>query len=282
MAYVKTLLVFGFLVLLAAPVLAAKRDRKDTPVGSEAKESAAVKETKERAAKKACLNGDAVKGVELLTDLFVDTNDPTYIFNQGRCYEQNNRCQEAIVRFREYLRKTAGGSESDRGDAQKHIEDCEALLAKSGAAIASPPAAAGAEPALMVAPLAVQPRPASNTDATQAAVVVAEPRGASPPGAGLRATGVATMVVGGAALIAGGVLNLKHNSMIHDLKGDYSGDLADSAQSYKTLSMVGYGVGAACLVGGAVLYWLGWREGKTVVGPGVVAGNAGVLLMGAL
>jgi hypothetical protein len=282
MAHLKTLVVLGFLVHFAAPALAARKDRRPPPAGSEAKEGAAGKEARERAAKKACLNDDPAKGVEILTDLYVDTNDPTYIFNQGRCYEQNNRCEEAIVRFREYLRKTAGGSESDRGDVQKHIEDCEVLLAKRGAATAGPQAAAGAEPASVVAPPAIQPRPGPSGDATPAAVVAAEPRGGSSPGAGLRAAGVATMVVGGAALIAGGGLNLKHNSMIHDLKGDYSGDSADSAQTYKTLSMVGYGVGAACLVGGAALYWLGWRAGKTVVGPGVVAGNAGVLLTGSL
>ena len=90
----------------------------------------AAREVKERAAKKACLNGEPAKGVELLTDLYVDSNDPTYIFNQGRCFEQNDRCEDAIVRFREHLRKTIGGSERDRADAEKHIADCEILLAK--------------------------------------------------------------------------------------------------------------------------------------------------------
>jgi hypothetical protein len=29
--------------------------------------------------------------VEILAGLYVDTNDPTYIFNQGRCFEQTHR-----------------------------------------------------------------------------------------------------------------------------------------------------------------------------------------------
>jgi hypothetical protein len=41
---------------------------------------AASKESKERAAKKACLKGDPEKGVGILTDLFVDTGELTYIF----------------------------------------------------------------------------------------------------------------------------------------------------------------------------------------------------------
>jgi len=53
---------------------------------------AAGKEAKERAARKACLSGDYDKGVEILSDLFLDTVDANYIFDQARCFEQNNRC----------------------------------------------------------------------------------------------------------------------------------------------------------------------------------------------
>ncbi len=90
------------------------------------------------------------------------------------------------------------------------------------------------------------------------------------------------MVLGGAFLVTGVVLNLKHNSMISDLQGDYSRDGANSAQLYKTLGNVGYGAGAACLAGGAVLYWLGVRAGKAVVVPALAAGQAGLLLAGGL
>jgi hypothetical protein len=66
---------------------------------------AAGYQAKERAAKKACLTGDPEKGVAILADLFIDTDDLAYIFNQGRCYEQNRRYEDAIGRFREYLVK---------------------------------------------------------------------------------------------------------------------------------------------------------------------------------
>jgi hypothetical protein len=93
---------------------------------------AAGLDSKERAAKKACLNGDSAKGVSILTDLYVDTNDATYIFNQGRCLEQNSRYKDAIARFREYLRKAGDQTEAERAAVQKHIDDCEALLKKGG------------------------------------------------------------------------------------------------------------------------------------------------------
>jgi hypothetical protein len=83
-------------------------------------------ENQERAARKACLTGDPKRGVDILADLFIDTDDPTYIYNQGRCFEQNSRYEEAITKFREYLRKAGSASAADKADAEKHIADCQA------------------------------------------------------------------------------------------------------------------------------------------------------------
>ena len=91
---------------------------------------AGSKESKERAAKTACLSGDAAKGVALLAELYVTTNDLNYLFNQGRCFEQNGRYADAIVRFREYQRKTTDGGHAPDAVADKHIADCQALLDK--------------------------------------------------------------------------------------------------------------------------------------------------------
>jgi len=148
---------------------------------------AAGKEAKERAARKACLSGNYVKGVDLLSDLLIDTNDVNYIFNQARCFEQNSRYTEAAGRFREYLRKASGLSPEDKADTEKHIADCQALIEpkptpepvrvvstpKSGVAPVDPtPAATPAAPspapaAMLPAPLAgvaaaSAPRPATN------------------------------------------------------------------------------------------------------------------------
>jgi hypothetical protein len=65
---------------------------------------AATRQSEEKAARRACLTGDYNKGVSILADLFVDTKEPLYVFNQGRCLEQNLRYREAIGRFEEYLR----------------------------------------------------------------------------------------------------------------------------------------------------------------------------------
>ena len=70
----------------------------------------------------ACLSGDYTKGVAILSELFVDTKDPTYLFNQGRCFEQNRRYEDAVARFEEYLRIAEGKLDAaDRAAAEKHI-----------------------------------------------------------------------------------------------------------------------------------------------------------------
>jgi hypothetical protein len=245
------------------------------------------KEAKERAAKKACLNRDTEKGVALLTDLYVDTNDPTYIFNQGRCYEQGNMCEDAIVRFREYLRKRPNGN--DRSEVARHIADCEALLAKRSEA-ANTHVPTPSPPPTVAPPTVPPPTPASSPaeqpspPVTQPVPVVSETSlepGPAQPRAGYRTAGIVTLSAGAAFVITGAVFNWKHNSMTRDAQNDYNVDTVDSARTYKTLSLVGYGVGAACLVGGAALTWFGYSAGHTVLAPDVADGRAGLLLTGA-
>jgi len=57
--------------------------------------ASAAKPRTERVAKAACLSGDYIKGVSILAELYVQTNDPNLLFNQGRCYQQSIHCVEA-------------------------------------------------------------------------------------------------------------------------------------------------------------------------------------------
>jgi tetratricopeptide (TPR) repeat protein len=111
---------------------------------------AASKDSMKRAAKTACLSGDYTKGVALLAELYVDTNDPIFIFNQGRCFEQSGRYEDAVIRFREYQRKNADAGHQPDAEAEKHIADCLALLDKQKAPAPEQEqgaASAGAKPA---------------------------------------------------------------------------------------------------------------------------------------
>jgi hypothetical protein len=277
------------LVLSVAPAAgAASKDAKGRAEADSAeakpRAEAAEKQSKERAAKKACLTGDPERGVELLTDLFIDTNDPTYIFNQGRCFEQSNRYEDAIGRFREYLRKAGKSSEAEKADAEKHISDCTALLEKSGAApvrgtsaeVAGPvPSPVPAAPVVgQAAPVPVAPMPPSNAGIVRPGEGGQE----SNPGSGLRTAGLVTGAVGIVAGVAGVVFNLKYNNRVNSTTKDYNSD--PTSRNYLTLAIVSYSAGAVCLAGGTLMYLLGWHAGRGVVGPTVMAGGAGAAFSG--
>jgi len=89
-------------------------------------------EDQEREARTACLAGDYAKGIAILSELFVATQKPVLIYNQGRCFEQNHRYEDAIARFQEYLRVGQRLSKAEQSDARKHIADCEDLMTKQG------------------------------------------------------------------------------------------------------------------------------------------------------
>jgi len=246
--------------------------------------------SQERAAKRACLTGDFSNGVEILADLFIKTGDANHIFNQGRCFEQNNRYEDAIARFREYLRNAKNASPEDRADAEKHIAECRALLGEKRsdeldrggtAAPASPPAAAPAPAPAATSPVPV-PQPAVLPPAASAqipgtivaqpapypvlapALVVAQP--APPPpatnaGRGLRIAGIACGVLGLASVGTGIYFYAQARSYSDKVSKQKPPDPADqdAGKQAETMQWVFYSIGGAAIATGTVLYILGSR-----------------------
>lgn len=249
---------------------------------------AAGRAAKERQAREACLSGDYQKGVSILSRLFVLTENPVHIHNQGRCFEQNRRYEDAIARFQEFLRVLKNRYPGAQEEARKHIAECEASLNQAtvlrNTTPAPPPAPAETPkptPDLPAATAAPPPAPA-------AVPVVAERASESVPtsGSALRTAGLITAAVGGAALVAGLLLNLKVNSMSDELeqKNKYSEARDSSRKTYRTMSAISYGVGAACVATGAVLYLLGYKsqaDSPTVAfAPALATGRFGVAMEG--
>jgi hypothetical protein len=244
----------------------------------------------EKTARKACLSGDYAKGVTILSDLFVETKDPTYLFDQGRCFEQNRRYDDAVARFEEYLRAAGDKLDSDdRSAAEKHLADCRAKVAKD-----HPTQFAQPEPLPVPPPSpAPRPEPASRPEPTtnQAEgnlVATSQPE----PGKrrwGLITAGIVTGAVGVGSVVTGLVFNLKADSLINDWEtkpGSYSTNSEDNQKSYKTLAWVGYGVGAACIAAGSVLIGIGAQShasssGDVALVPTLGPGQMGAMLTGA-
>jgi len=123
-------------------------------------------ESRERAAKKACLLGDVDKGAEILADLYVDTNDVGYIYNSARCFEQNGKNAQSVLRFKEYLRKAKNLPQSDIDAVLKKIDDLQGTAGNH---------AAQSAPAPLPAP-AVQPSAApAASDVPPSAAVATTP-----------------------------------------------------------------------------------------------------------
>jgi hypothetical protein len=243
-------------------------------------------ESQEKAARKACLNGDYAEGVAILSNLFVETKNTNYIFNQGRCFEQNRRYEDAIARFQEFLRAGRGKlSASDKTEAEQHVVDCKQMLAQERA---SAPGQTAPEPFAAPPPsAALPPEPAPTPEPSpiirQPAVQPGSPSG----GAGLRIGGVLVASFGVAAVGAGVLFNVKANSMVDDMYASLDGYSKESnRKTYETLAWVGYGVGAACVVSGVLLYTFGLKaksrqSGSVALVPTVGADHAGAILTGA-
>ncbi len=254
---------------------------------------AASEESKERAARKACLSGNVQKGVEILSDLFVKTEDPVFIFNQGRCFEQNGRCEEAINRFREYLRKAGKANAEDKADAEKHIADCQALMGHNAASEAKPEPAPKPTAETAVTPKVealsappVQPPPPPPAVVTVPPAqppVVTEP--APSPGRGMRIAGIACGIVGVGAIATGIYFYTRARSYSDKVSNQEVVNPSDDSagKNAETMQWVFYGVGGAAVATGVVLYVLGARAGteRVAVAPWVGGGVAGLSAQGA-
>lgn len=240
----------------------------------------------EKTARKACLNGNYTKGVSILSDLFVDSKDPTYIFNQGRCFEQNRRFEDAIAKFEEYLRTDL--SAQSRASGEKHLADSQKRLAQERENTATQPVPFTPPPPVFAAPVSPKPTPTAEPATT---VTVTESPAPSEPGKrrwGLITGGIVTASLGVGAAVAGLLFQLKANNMVKDWEskpGTYSSSNEDKQKTYRTLTWVGYGAGAALVTTGAILMGVGASSrtsssGNVALSPSVGPAQFGAMLTG--
>ncbi len=154
-------------------------------------------EAKERKARVECAAGDYAEGVRLLAELWVATGDATFLYNQGRCYEQSGQNDLAVSRFREYLRKAPALPAEDVQAVNRRIDELQRQAA--GRAAPAPTVINLVSPA---APQAQAPIPAAGVD--RSAELVSTPRPAPVSDSPVYArwwfwTGVGAVLAGGVA-----------------------------------------------------------------------------------
>lgn len=238
-----------------------------------------------------CSAGRVQAGVDLLAQMFAESNDATYIYNQGRCYEQNGKFEEAVLRFREFLRKAKNLSAEEKAEVNGHINDCQAELNKRLASPPSPPSPriqpVPIEPAAPAKPeVAVLPKPGADVVTT-----LDHPSGGG-GGAGLRTAGIVAGSMGAAFVVAGVIFSIETRSIANQVTTDYNTNHIydrnkdDLGKLLGQLQWVGYGVGALGLVGGGLLYYFGYQAGHAPASssvsfmPLLLPGGSGAVLQG--
>src|SRR3954452_687633 len=133
------------LFVLACLALTAAADAQAAP---------RTREQRETEARTACAAGRVEAGIEILAQLLTEFGHPNYIYNQARCYQQNGKAEQAISRFREFLRAAQDISPEERARVERFIKELESRPP------APPPAATPATEAAPPAPNPLaQPEP---------------------------------------------------------------------------------------------------------------------------
>jgi hypothetical protein len=204
-----------------------------------------------KAAKQACAAGDFRKGVDILAELYVDTSDTTYIFNQARCYEQNHQFVNAVDRFREYLLKTQDASAEAKADTERHIADCKRYQEEEQARTLPP-----AQPTITATTTTSDVPSTTRTAEVGATPMVSPSVPRTSTGSVMRTTGLVVGGLGLAVMATAIILNVKANNLANEANTTHALGTESSQKSYKTGALMCYSTGAAMLVTGGLLYLL--------------------------
>jgi hypothetical protein len=221
-----SVLIAGFIA--TAPSLARAQDAPADPRIAEVK--------------RACAAGEVERGIKLLADMYAENSDINAVYNQGRCYQQNGRREEAITRFQEYLRRAGAITFAERAEVEAFIKDMQAELDARKAK--------------------------GDPKTTETKVDTKDTGEPDSRGRGLRIGGMVAAGVGVAAIATGIAMGLRAQSKQTAAESNvaagrsYDPNLDSAGRSAETLQWVGYGVGAAGVLIGATLYYLGWRQGE--------------------
>lgn len=193
---------------------------------------------------------------------------PGLLYNVAQSYRLGGEKAKAVDSYRLFLERAPAHQLA--AVARGHLEALERELAAE-----KPPA----EP-----PPTERPEPQPGADLVSSAAPAPE------RGRGLRVAGLASAGVGLIALGAAlhyGIVAKKASDAISENDEGWSRSLLDrydEGESAETRMFVLSGVGAAALVGGGVLYFLGWRAGRAEpaasVGAAAGGGGAAVTLRG--
>ena len=209
---------------------------------------AASQDPRAQEARKACAAGDVDRGIKLLADLISENGDPNALYNQGRCYQQNGRHEQAISRFREYLRTARDIPSDEARTVEGYIKELEAELDAKARREVAPPAAT-TPTTTMTPPTSVPAAPSADVTSSD--------------GRSLRIASIALGVLSVAALGTGIYAAMRVDAINDRIAAKEPPISAEDYQAWsregeraEVLQWVGYGVSAGALAGAITCYLL--------------------------
>jgi tetratricopeptide (TPR) repeat protein len=270
-------LVAGALIVLAVgavqPALANK-----TPEQVAADKKAA----KERyeAGKRAYNLGEFDTAIKEWTEGYKIGGDAIFLYNLGQAYRQKGEVKEAIRFYKSYLRESPNAT--NRAQVEQIIADLEKKPVQPETRPATRPVTPPeTQPATRpVTPPETQPatrpvtppttRPVTPPETQPATQPVVPPvSGGGSPGKALKIAGLAAGGAGVALVVTGVIFGLQASSLeseLNDARANHepwSQDLADKdskGHTASTISLVTLSVGAAAVIAGGTLFYLGMRK----------------------
>jgi hypothetical protein len=259
-----------YLAALVTPALAAPARGRST-------------QQRENDARTACAAGRVDEGIEILAELFAETEHANYVFNQGRCYQQNGRNEQALSRFREFLRLAPMVDTEIRTRTERYIKELEGGVRPA----AGPPRGESVPP-----PRPAPRQPMPTTTSTTGTITSAPPAQRS-GSSGLGVAAATLGIVGAVALVGGVVSGLQVQSLTHKAEQAKAGTLnvddlsnnADKAHRFEVFQWIGYGIAGAALLGALVCVAVDRKsdsraQARVLPVAGLIGGNPAVGLSG--
>lgn len=251
--------------------------------GLDAKETARA-----RQARQLYKEGNYEEAAKIYSDLSSDHPDLlVFTRNLGACYYYLRRPEPALSNLREYLQRARNVSPTDRDEVERWIAEMDDLRvhsAPTGPAVAGLPPATAATPSPALPPeTATANAPSTPPGVPPAVAFASSPTASRSPGSTLRVTGIACAAVGLASIGTAIYFYTRATSLSDRITSSDAPSASDfkSGKTAETMQWVFYGVGAAALAAGAVLYYIGWHSGSAsgnavAVAPAVGPGFAGL------
>jgi tetratricopeptide (TPR) repeat protein len=216
---------------------------------------------------------------------------PILLFNIAQAHRQSGNPERALFFYRRYLEGDPNAT--NRADVEKRMAELDEMVKRQTEVKSRPPTSVSppgaGQPAPAVASGASEAPPVgtgtagSAPAATTSVMVSPAQTGGGDPGRTLKIAGITTAAVGAASVVVGVVFSARVGSRSDDVTGApvFDPDAESSAKTAATLQWVFYGVGAAAIGTGALLYYLGHQKARAtesrvalvpLIGPGQPVG----------